>query len=91
MSMQVDEKYETKIREIAESTGRSVTAVLEEVLARGLSQVPDSTDDCDVNVWKPQLMQFLDEINSLPVEGPDDGFSGADHDEVLYPRHPQSL
>ena len=24
------------------------------------------------------------EIASLPLEGPDDGFSGADHDKVLY-------
>jgi predicted DNA-binding antitoxin AbrB/MazE fold protein len=26
----------------------------------------------------------LDEIAALPMEGPDDGFSGADHDKVLY-------
>ena len=26
------------------------------------------------------------EIANLPLEGTDDGFSGADHDEVLYPK-----
>ena len=27
--------------------------------------------------------EFLAEIASLPAEGPDDGFSGADHDKIL--------
>jgi hypothetical protein len=31
------------------------------------------------------LADSLDEIARLPEEGPQDGFSGADHDQVLYP------
>jgi predicted DNA-binding antitoxin AbrB/MazE fold protein len=31
------------------------------------------------------LLTALKEIADLPQEGPDDGFSGADHDRVLYP------
>jgi predicted DNA-binding antitoxin AbrB/MazE fold protein len=30
------------------------------------------------------LVQALEEIARLPIEGPRDGFSGADHDRVLY-------
>jgi predicted DNA-binding antitoxin AbrB/MazE fold protein len=30
------------------------------------------------------LADALDEIARLPAEGPQDGFSGADHDRVLY-------
>ena len=31
-----------------------------------------------------ELLKALDAIAALPCEGPDDGFSGADHDSVLY-------
>jgi len=31
-----------------------------------------------------ELVKALAEIAALPTEGPDDGFSGADHDRVLY-------
>jgi predicted DNA-binding antitoxin AbrB/MazE fold protein len=30
------------------------------------------------------IEQFLAEIEALPPEGPDDGFSGRDHDKILY-------
>jgi predicted DNA-binding antitoxin AbrB/MazE fold protein len=30
------------------------------------------------------IAQLLAEANELPLESSDDGFSGADHDEVLY-------
>ena len=33
---------------------------------------------------KKNLMAALAEANRLPLESPDDGFSGADHDQVLY-------
>jgi predicted DNA-binding antitoxin AbrB/MazE fold protein len=35
---------------------------------------------------KKNLMAALAEANRLPLESPDDGFSGADHDQVLYGR-----
>jgi predicted DNA-binding antitoxin AbrB/MazE fold protein len=31
-----------------------------------------------------KLARALEQIAALPPEGPNDGFSGADHDEVLY-------
>jgi predicted DNA-binding antitoxin AbrB/MazE fold protein len=30
------------------------------------------------------VLRFVEEIAALPLEGPDDGFSGADHDKILY-------
>ena len=30
------------------------------------------------------LLRALEEIAALPLESPDDGFSGADHDKILY-------
>jgi predicted DNA-binding antitoxin AbrB/MazE fold protein len=30
------------------------------------------------------IAEWLVEIESLPPEGPDDGFSGRDHDKILY-------
>jgi len=33
---------------------------------------------------RTKLLEALDRIAALPLEGPDDGFSGADHDRILY-------
>jgi predicted DNA-binding antitoxin AbrB/MazE fold protein len=33
---------------------------------------------------KAALAQALDAVEQLPLEGPNDGFSGRDHDLVLY-------
>jgi hypothetical protein len=30
------------------------------------------------------IAKFLDRMEALPDEGPDDGFSGRDHDKALY-------
>jgi hypothetical protein len=31
-----------------------------------------------------RIMEIMDRIAALPLEGPDEPFSGADHDKVLY-------
>jgi predicted DNA-binding antitoxin AbrB/MazE fold protein len=38
----------------------------------------------DAAEQKRALLAALEEANRLPLESPDDGFSGADHDLVLY-------
>jgi len=38
---------------------------------------------------RDSLVDALDEIARLPAEGPRDGFSGADHDQVLYEANKQ--
>jgi hypothetical protein len=30
------------------------------------------------------IAAFLDTMEAIPPEGPDDGFSGRDHDKILY-------
>jgi predicted DNA-binding antitoxin AbrB/MazE fold protein len=30
------------------------------------------------------IAQLIAEVEALPSEGPDDGFSGRDHDKILY-------
>jgi predicted DNA-binding antitoxin AbrB/MazE fold protein len=30
------------------------------------------------------IAEFLATMEGLPIEGPDDGFSGRDHDKILY-------
>lgn len=33
---------------------------------------------------RAEMQEFLRMMESLPIEGPHDGFSGADHDKILY-------
>lgn len=33
-----------------------------------------------------QVVKALEAIANMPLQSPDDGYSGADHDEILYPR-----
>jgi predicted DNA-binding antitoxin AbrB/MazE fold protein len=33
---------------------------------------------------REEMQEFLRMMESLPIESPDDGFSGADHDKLLY-------
>jgi hypothetical protein len=33
---------------------------------------------------RAEMDEFLSRDAELPVESPDDGFSGADHDKLLY-------
>ena len=39
-----------------------------------------ATDAANINV-----ADALADIAALPIEGPDDGFTGRNHDDVLYP------
>ncbi len=47
--------------------------------------VPVTEDDAgDAALRSRKLYDEVCRIAALPLEGPDDGFSGADHDAVLY-------
>jgi hypothetical protein len=37
-----------------------------------------------LEVQRETLARLRKELAALPLESPDDGFSGADHDDVLY-------
>jgi predicted DNA-binding antitoxin AbrB/MazE fold protein len=54
-------------------------------------QVPVPAEDTSAELTPEQLARqqaaiegMLTEIESLPIEEPDDGFSGRDHDRILY-------
>lgn len=38
----------------------------------------------ELSCQQAAIEEMLVEIESLPIEEPDDGFSGRDHDQVLY-------
>jgi predicted DNA-binding antitoxin AbrB/MazE fold protein len=42
------------------------------------------TENQERDRQRQALQDALDEAERLPLENPDDGFSGADHDLVLY-------
>lgn len=66
-----------------------VSAIVEHGVFRPVEpiSIPDGTR-VSLTVRTPEqvrsLAQRLAQIAALPQEGPDDGFSGEDHDEVLY-------
>jgi len=49
-------------------------------------EAPDSQPPTDTMtpVQHARILQILDEIAALPIEGMTDPFSGADHDRALY-------
>ena len=88
MNIAIDDALAAKLQELARDTGKSMSEVLEEAVTSQLElkySFVSSSDD--VEVWKPKLLALVEQMAAMPNEGPEDGFSGADHDEVLYPRH----
>ena len=71
---------------------KTVTATYENGLLRPAEPLPlKEGEQVEVTVTTPEdsrrhqaLVAALNEIAALPLEGPNDGFSGADHDKVLY-------
>jgi len=55
-------------------------------------QVPTTSNTKSIGELSPEqlarqqkaIKELLEEIATLPDEGPDDGFSGRDHDRILY-------
>lgn len=52
-------------------------------------QVPQTTPPAELSPEELEQQQtaikkMLAEIESLPIQEPDDGFSGRDHDKILY-------
>jgi predicted DNA-binding antitoxin AbrB/MazE fold protein len=43
-----------------------------------------TTERESLELQRQALCEALDEADRLPLESPDDGFSGADHDLILY-------
>ncbi len=86
MNVKLDTLSERQLQALADAQGRAIDDVVQEVIQIGLAQIPGNGNSSDLEVWKPRLLRVLDEMSALPVESPADGFSGVDHDDVLYPR-----
>ena len=48
------------------------------------TRVPSDAAEVMPEAEKERIRSTLDRIASLPMEGPQDEFSGVDHDQVLY-------
>lgn len=86
MNVNLDTRSERQLQALADAQGRVMDDVVQEVIRIGLAHIPGNGNSSDPAVWKPRLLRVLDEMSALPVESPADGFSGVDHDDVLYPR-----
>jgi predicted DNA-binding antitoxin AbrB/MazE fold protein len=51
-----------------------------------LGEATDELSPEELTRQQAAVAEFIAEIEALPIEGPDDGFSGRDHDKVLYGR-----
>lgn len=77
---------EERLRALAESTGRSVSEIVETAVERALEEQRPAQE---VTEWTPEKKAvFLADIERIrdiaDAELPDDGFSGRDHDNVIY-------
>lgn len=87
MKVDIPLKYARKLEEMAASSGQTVDEVVQSLIEAGIGDSANGTKEVAAD-WKPRLLRFLDEMESLPQEGIDDRFSGENHDDVLYPREP---
>lgn len=72
---------------------RTVTAIFENGIIRPLQPVDlDNGEEVEVILLKKgepspvEASTILSDIADLPLEGDSDAFSGADHDDILYPK-----
>lgn len=77
------------IEELARVEGKEVGALLRELVHDAISERKRNSefphDDADVIRRQQEALEELHEkLDALPPEGPQDGFSGRDHDKVLY-------
>ncbi len=45
---------------------------------------PQAADEVLPEAEHRRILEIMDRIAALPIEGPDEPFSGADHDKVVY-------
>jgi hypothetical protein len=45
---------------------------------------PEAPDQVVSDAERQRVLQIMDRIAALPIEGMTDPFSGADHDKILY-------
>lgn len=88
MNVELDPSQERKIEALARETGKTVGEVLRELIDNALYREGDQASAEEVesivtrqrDAWE----KLQAELVALPVSEKAKGFSGADHDEVLY-------
>lgn len=71
------------IGQMTDAEKRELLDRLARSLNGGQHRAPHPPDEMTPE-QKKRLTDSFRRIASLPIEGPDDGFSGEDHDQVLY-------
>lgn len=84
MNVELSEAQRKRLEEIAFQRGEKPEDILRDVIAEGLKQLPDGGR---ADAQRKALLGLVDEMRSLPVVHPDNGFRGRDHDRILYDRH----
>ena len=86
MVVEINQKYDEKLRQIASATGRTVAEVVEAAVERAvLEQSLPPERETMTEEEHAAMMARIDEIRSLAKsEIADDGFDVRDHDKVIY-------
>ena len=84
--MTVNPNQEARIRAIAEKQGRLAQEVLDDIVQAALDEqeiTPRSAESQGPgHVWR--WLEFVRELDKLPITRPDDDFDPRKHDEVIY-------
>lgn len=95
MTIELNSDQKKRLEELARQAGKSPEALASELLdealgtrERGNGSRPEEPEDALVRKQRQAHENFIKEMDALPLEGPDDGFSGTDHDKVLYGSKP---
>jgi len=89
VNVTLDPNDQKDLEALARASGRNPGELLRELLHEALAERKRngaaSPEDEDVIRRQQEALQELHEtLDALPPEGPQDGFSGRDHDKVLY-------
>ncbi len=88
MNLQLEPTDQKRLEALAKQAGLSLEDLATSILHTGLvtreSRSNGSNDEKLLSKRRKAHEDLLKEMEALPLEGANDGFSGADHDEVLY-------
>jgi hypothetical protein len=89
MNVELDPKDKKELERLAQAEGKEPGELLCELLHEAIADRKRNgdvaADDNEVIRRQQQALEELhSELDALPSEGPQDGFSARDHDKVLY-------
>ena len=84
MVLKIDSKYEARLREIADASGRTLEELIEDTFERIIDEASPQPPERISSQQHAAMMENLDRIRSMPRKSPDDGFTARDLDKILY-------